>query len=288
MSSKYVPLDSPEMISLPIRFNADETQQLFRVLLSPSTDVTLGLCFLFVVPLLVEHNEQSIIDWLLPTMSALATDDKLLMIGLFCMTNYNEPLNALVSSTLDFSCRIEPGPFHHSRLLLVQRVFTNDLLVQRFATIKTTPNLNASLTIKHIPAQFISYLLSKGLCNQHHVQMSSWVWSQMLQCTAPIHPIMLTLINELVTTIVNARFLWQLAPIDTQIIQDYLQASNDHMPTNMLILLYLLTLIDQTTSDRTSRYDRSTRVLLDLLPLPHLMEQLTSKDYDAIAPPLGR
>ena len=79
-----------EMTSSSVRFNVDETQQLFDVLLSPSTDVTLGLCFLFVVPLLVEHNEQSIIDWLLPTMSALATDDKLLMIGLFCMTNYNE------------------------------------------------------------------------------------------------------------------------------------------------------------------------------------------------------
>jgi hypothetical protein len=42
------------------------------------------------VPSLVERNEQSIIEWLIPTMSSLATDDKLLMIGLFCMTNYNE------------------------------------------------------------------------------------------------------------------------------------------------------------------------------------------------------
>ena len=99
---------------------------------------------------------------------------------------------------------------------------------------------------------------------------------------------MLTLINELVTTIVNARFSWQLAPIDTQIIHDYLQSSNDHIPTKMLILLYLLTLIDQTTSERTSRPERSAWLLLDLLPLPHLMEQLTSKEYDAIAPPLGR
>jgi hypothetical protein len=31
-----------------------------------------------------------IIEWLIPTMSSLETDDKLLMIGLFCMTNYNE------------------------------------------------------------------------------------------------------------------------------------------------------------------------------------------------------
>ena len=42
------------------------------------------------IPSLVERNEQIIIDWLLPTMSSLETDDKLLMIGLFCMTNYNE------------------------------------------------------------------------------------------------------------------------------------------------------------------------------------------------------
>jgi len=42
------------------------------------------------IPSLVERNEQIIIEWLIPTMSSLAADDKLLMIGLFCMTNYNE------------------------------------------------------------------------------------------------------------------------------------------------------------------------------------------------------
>jgi hypothetical protein len=42
------------------------------------------------IPSLVERNEQIIIEWLIPAMSSLSTDDKLLMIGLFCMTNYNE------------------------------------------------------------------------------------------------------------------------------------------------------------------------------------------------------
>lgn len=65
-------------------------QQLLSLLLSPATDVILGLSYLFMVPSLVEHNEQVIIEWLLPSMSSLATDDKLLMIGLFCMTNYYE------------------------------------------------------------------------------------------------------------------------------------------------------------------------------------------------------
>ncbi|CAF0784454.1 unnamed protein product [Rotaria sordida] len=271
-----------------VKFSSDEVQQLLDLLLLPTTNVTLGLCFLFMIPSLVERNEQTIIEWLKPTMSSLSTDDKLLMIGLFCMTNYNEPLNALVSSTLDFPCRIDPGPFHHSRLLLIQRVFTNDLLVQRFATIQITPNLNANITVKHIPAHFICYLLSKGLCNQHHVQMSSWVWSQILQCTTPIHSIMLTLINELVITIVDSRYIWHLKSIDTQIIYDYLRSSENHIPTKMLILLYLLTLNDQAIGDMANRYHQSTRKLFDLLPLPHLVEQLTTKDYDAIAPQLGR
>lgn len=53
-------------------------------------DVILGLCYLFMVPSLVEHKEQRIIAWLMPTMSSLETNDKLLMIGLFCMTSYYE------------------------------------------------------------------------------------------------------------------------------------------------------------------------------------------------------
>lgn len=118
--------------------------------------------------------------------------------------------------------------------------------------------------------------------------MSPWVWSQMLQCTTPIHPIMLSLINELVTTLVDRRYAWHLTPIDTQVIHDYLKSSEDHIPTKMLILLYLLTLNDQATGDMATRYHQSTRMLFDLLPLPHLVEQLTTKDYDAIAPQLGR
>lgn len=199
-----------------------------------------------------------------------------------------QPLNALVSSTLDFPCRIDPGPFHHLRLLLIQRVFTNDSLVQRFATIQITSNLNSNITSKHIPAHFICYLLSKGLCNQHHVQMNSWIWSQILQCTVPIHPIILTLINEFITTIVDSRYPWHLLPIDTQIIHDYLSLSNDNIPTKMIILFYLVTLNDQSTGDLTNRYQQSARILFDLLPLPHLVEQLTTKDYDSIAPQLGR
>ncbi len=198
-------------------------------------------------------------------------------------------MNALVSSTLDFPCRIDPGPFHHFRLLLIQRVFTNDLLVQRFATIQITSNLNSNLTSKHLPAHFICYLLSKGLCNQHHVQINSWIWSQILQCTTPIHPILLTLINEFIITIVDARYPWHLSPIDTEMIKNYLSLSvNDHIPTKMLILLYLLTLNDQSTGEIAHRYHQSARILFDLLPLPHLVEQLTTKDYDSIAPQLGR
>jgi hypothetical protein len=118
--------------------------------------------------------------------------------------------------------------------------------------------------------------------------MNSWIWSQILQCTTPIHPILLTLINEFVTTIVDLRYSWHLLPIDTQIIYDYLLSINDHIPTKMLILLYLLTLNDQSIGDIANRYHQSSRILFDLLPLPHLVEQLTTKDYDSIAPQLGR
>ena len=99
---------------------------------------------------------------------------------------------------------------------------------------------------------------------------------------------MLTLISELVTTIVDPRYPWHLSPIEPQIIHDYLSASNGQTPTKMLILLYLLTLNDQATGQMNDRFDQSARRLFDLLPLPQLVEQLTSKDYDAIASPLGR
>ncbi|CAF4446512.1 unnamed protein product, partial [Adineta steineri] len=88
----------------------------------------------------------------------------------------------------------------------------------------------------------------------------------------------------------DLRYAWHLAPMDTQIIRDYLSlsSSNDHIPTKMLILLYLLTLNDRATGNMINRYHHSSNILFDLLPLPHLVEQLTTKDYDTIAPQLGR
>ena len=120
------------------------------------------------------------------------------------------------------------------------------------------------------------------------VEMSPWIWSQILECTTPIHPIMLTLINEFVPTIVDPRYTWHLKPIDHQLIHDYLSSTEKHIASKMLILLYLLTLNDQSKGQHVDRNEKSTRFLLDLLPLPHLVEQLTTSDYDAIAPQLGR
>ncbi len=114
--------------------------------------------------------------------------------------------------------------------------------------------------------------------------MNSWIWLQILQCTTPIHPIILTLINEFVSTIIDSRYTWHLKAIDTQIIHNYLLSTNDNIPTKMIILLYVLTLNDQSMD----KYYQLSKHLLDLLPLPLLVEQLTTKDYDAIAPQLGR
>jgi hypothetical protein len=72
------------------RFSSEQIQTLIDLLLLPTTDVTLGLCFLFMIPSLVKDNNQTIVHWFQSTVSSLETDDKLLMIGLFCMTNYNE------------------------------------------------------------------------------------------------------------------------------------------------------------------------------------------------------
>lgn len=272
-----------------VKYTFDEIQQLLNIVLSSRVDLILGLCFLFMIPSLVESNEQKIIDWILPTMSNLENNEKFLMIGLFCITNYSELLNALISSTFDYPCRIDTGLFHHFRLLLVQRVFTNDLLIQCFSKIQITKNLNSNLTSKHTPAYFICYLLSKGLCNQHHVEMNTWIWSQILQSTNPIHPIMLTLINEFVLTIVDARYPWHLAPIDTKTIYEYLNTmDNQQVQIQMLILFYLLTLNDQAQSNNKIQYRKSIKSILDYLPLPYLVERLTMKDYDVIAPQLGR
>jgi len=119
--------------------------------------------------------------------------------------------------------------------------------------------------------------------------MNAWIWSQILQSTKPIHPIMLTLINEFISAIVNTRCEWRLTPIDTKIILDYLISTKQQtIEIQMLILLYLLTLNDQLQGNDKIRYKKSIKILLDYLPLPHLVEQLTAKNFDGIAYQLGR
>ena len=272
-----------------VKYTNDEIRQLLNIILSSQVDLILSLCFLFMIPIVIENNQQTILDWIRPRISKLETDEKFLIIGLFCVTNYNEPLNALISSTFDYPCRIETNQSHPLRDLLIRGIFTNNSLVQRFSTLQITENLNANLTSKHISAYFICYLLSTGLCNKHHVEMNAWIWSQILQSTKPIHPIMLTLINEFISAIVNTRCEWRLTPIDTKIILDYLISTKQQtIEIQMLILLYLLTLNDQLQGNDKIRYKKSIKILLDYLPLPHLVEQLTAKNFDGIAYQLGR
>ncbi|CAF1495656.1 unnamed protein product, partial [Didymodactylos carnosus] len=279
-------------IHCDVKFTQSELSQLLMILTSMS-NITLALSFLMIVPTLIESVEQTVIQWLKHSLEK-DVSEKLLMIGIFCSANYLEPLNAIVSNTLGFNCVIRPGTFTHLRNLLTQTVFTTDILIQRFPLIPVTKNLSTSKQSSHafLPAHFICHLLSSGSCNLHHVNMNKWIYDQILLCVEPVHPIMLTLINEYVRACLRQDYPWHLDPIYSKDIEDFF---NDNpkitlITTKTLLLLYLLSYDEQVlkiipTSTNIQRYPRK---LFDLIPMPYLAIKLTDENYSSIAPQLGR
>jgi hypothetical protein len=118
---------------------------------------------------------------------------------------------------------------------IFQQVFPDDMLVNEYMrNLPIINNLNAKLmhnssnSSKDNKSSLGIYFLNQWIktnsfLNKRSLELNNWLFEQIKQCSAPLHPIMISLINTYITQLFNVNVLndYRLEPLSAQLILDF-------------------------------------------------------------------
>ena len=116
-------------------------------------------------------------------------------------------------------------------------VFPDDMLVNEYMrNLCITPNLNANLSYNSnnsttngnssLGIYFLNqWIKSNTFINKRQIDLSNWLFEQIKACTAPLHPIIINLINTYVSQLFNLNVLSdnRLQPLSASLILKFFQ-----------------------------------------------------------------
>ena len=120
---------------------------------------------------------------------------------------------------------------------IFQQVFPDDMLVNEYMrNLPIINSLNAKLmhnssnSSKDNKSSLGIYFLNQWIktnsfLNKRSLELNNWLFEQIKQCSAPLHPIMISLINTYITQLFNVNVLndYRLEPLSAQLILDFFQ-----------------------------------------------------------------
>jgi len=141
---------------------------------------------------------------------------------------------------------------------IFQQVFPDDMLVNEYMrNLPIIINLNAKLlhnnsSNKENKSSLGIYFLNQWIktnsfLNKRSLELNNWLFEQIKQCSAPLHPIMISLINTYITQLFNVNVLndYRLEPLSAQLILDFFKNNYSDYDSNIcakiLLFYYLLT-----------------------------------------------
>jgi hypothetical protein len=148
-----------------------------------------------------------------------------------------------VSNLIGFKFQLKSNSLQ-SMCRIFQQVFPDDMLVNEYMLrLPITPNLNARLTQIHyennsktnsadktqstsnsLGIYFLNqWIKSNSFLNKRQFDLNTWLFEQIKQCAAPLHPIIISLINTYITQLFNLNILSEhrLIPLPAQLILDF-------------------------------------------------------------------
>ena len=109
-----------------------------------------------------------------------------------------------------------------------------------------TVNLNGSNSNNSLGIYFLNqWIKTNSFLNKRQLDLSSWLFEQIKQCVEPLHPVMVSLINNYVIQLFNLNILSEnrLTPLSPKLILEFFRSnySNyDAQITPKLLLMYYL------------------------------------------------
>lgn len=146
-------------------------------------------------------------------------------------------MNDYVSNLIGFKLQLKSVSIS-SMSRIFHSVFPDDILVNEYMrTLSITPNLNArklsnkQATNSSSPSSSSSlgiyflnqWIKSNAFLNKRQLDLSMWLFEQIKECTAPLHPIMVSLIDTYISQLFNMNVAVEcrLQPLSSKLILEF-------------------------------------------------------------------
>ncbi|KAK6641527.1 hypothetical protein RUM44_013239 [Polyplax serrata] len=204
----------------PNLFQDDEVSSLVQLLTSkpPPTPagvrfVSLGLCMLIACPSLIatpEHERKSVawVQWLVKgeayfeSTSGVSASfgEMLLLMAIHFHSNQLSAICDLVCATLGMKVQSRSNNMARLKQIFTQEIFTEQVVTSHAVKVPVTPNLHAGVS-GFLPVHCIHQLLKSRAFAKHRVPIKNWIYRQVCNSVAPLHPVLPALIEVYVNSI---------------------------------------------------------------------------------------
>lgn len=125
----------------------------------------------------------------------------LLLIAIHFHSNQISAIAELICSNLDMKIPIRPNNTTRIKQLFIQELFSEQIVAAHAVKVPVTINLNGNIP-GYLPVHCINQLLKSRSFLKHKVTIKSWIYKQICSCTTPLHPVMPTLIEAFVNSLI--------------------------------------------------------------------------------------
>ncbi|KAI5641541.1 integrator complex subunit 2 domain-containing protein [Phthorimaea operculella] len=203
-----------------IKFQDDEVAGLLRLVTQkpPPTPagvrfVSLSLCMILACPSLMaaaEHEKKAIewVQWLVKEEAYFESNsgvtasfgEMLLLIAIHFHSGQLAAVGELVCATLGMRVPVRPNGLARIKQAFTQEIFTEQVVTAHAVKVPVTVNLNNNIP-GYLPVHCIHQLLKSRAFSKHKVPIKNWIYRQICNCTAPLHPVMPALVEVYVNSI---------------------------------------------------------------------------------------
>lgn len=176
--------------------------------------VSLGLCMLIACPYLLGNSDQErvAVEWIRWTMSVekefkqevssnCSFGEMLFLIAIHFHSNNMTAIGDLVYLTLGLKNLVKANALARIRQIFTYEIFTEQVITSHAVKVAVTSGLNANMT-GYLPINSIYQLLKSRSFSKHKVPIKDWIYKQICNCSTPLHPLVTSLIDVFVTSVV--------------------------------------------------------------------------------------
>ncbi|OQR68982.1 integrator complex subunit 2-like [Tropilaelaps mercedesae] len=293
-----------------MRFSDDENQILLQVVTCRCQPTPAGVRFvclsvsmLLSCPTLIatQEFERQALEYLryLVSQAQEGVAELLLLVAIHFHANQLGAIAELVCTTLAMRVAVRPNSLAKMRSLFIAELFTEQVVTAHAIRVPVTPRLNADVT-GFLPVHCVYQLLKSRSFSKQRVSIKDWVYRQLLEATTPLHPILPSLIEVYVHSVLSPVGESTHQPLtDAEVISASKSSGSNTEILPCLLMLYYLLLYEDVRlanirqlqgSSKGRKVKTYSADLITRLPIRYLVQQTQQEQrkYAGLFAPLLR